>query len=203
MLLLMAQTSIPRGTPVRAFEFPGLVLAIVVGAWGCSAEPRSSPRDTSPSGRQAQASVLPGCPRSSVNTSGWQKVGTSDGKLVFNLPVGHSRSAHGPPEAWVWPGGEVGYHLSASDQHRIDSVSADPASPSSGWCTEQIAGKTVVIQYVYASPAAGPGFYMTAYWRVGPDLGIWLAGRVHDTTKAATLLEIARSVNVITGSAAR
>src|SRR5690606_9451561 len=173
-----------------------LSAALALSGLACNGQSRESEEEMDASTRHVSARVLPGCPRPAVDVANWDTVSTQDGRLTLRLPPQHSALPSGSAEAWTLPHGEIGYQVVERERHWFDSVAADRDASSLGWCHEQIDGNPVLIQYTYASPATGPGYYMQAVWRLGPRQELRLSGRMRDTTHAGVLLEIARSVRM-------
>lgn len=173
-----------------------LCAALALSGLACNGQSRESRDDTAAVARSISTPALPSCPRPAVDVASWDTVDTRDGRLTLRLPPQRSVLPSGAAEGWTLPDGEIGYQVVGRDQYWFDSVSADRGASGQGWCLEQIDGRPVLIQYTYASPATGPGYYMQAVWRLGPRQELRLSGRMRDTTRAGVLLEIARSVRV-------
>ena len=59
-------------------------------------------------------------------------------------------------------------------------------------------GVVALIQFTYATPATGPGYYLSELLPLDSGRDLRLTGFMRDTLRAQVLLEIARSVRIAT-----
>lgn len=144
----------------------------------------------------AARSSLASCPHSDITQSGWLEAKSRDGRLTFRVPQRYSESHAGSSEVWLFQDGSVGYQLVPRDKLWEDSLLTDSTASAQGWCHARVDGRMALIQFTYATPATGPGYYLSELLPLDSARGLRLSGFIRDTLRARELLEIARSVRV-------
>lgn len=147
-------------------------------------------------GELASKSSLSPCPQAIVNQTGWLEVKSHDGRLAFRVPGNYSESHTGSADVWFFQDGSVGYQLVPKAQSWQDSLSKDSTAPARGWCRENVDGRTALIQFTYATPATGPGYYLLGLLPFDSGRDLRLIGFMRDTLRAQVLLAIAQSVRI-------
>jgi len=164
----------------------------------CSLPTAACTGDTSHPSRQVRAAVpptrLPDCPHPVASNTAWSQVSTPDGRFTLRLPVGYALMG-GTDNMWRIQGGSVSYSSAPRAQAWIDSLLTDTTAAHRGWCHEQIAGMPSLVKYAYSDHAfAGAGYYLQVVGQIDDASDVRLIGMMRDTTRAAVLLEIARSL---------
>jgi hypothetical protein len=135
---------------------------------------------------------LPDCPPVTIQTTNWSTVTTKDGRLTLLVPQ-HSVAVPGRPDMWEIPTGSIAYWVSPLSRTFHDSLVSDSTAKEHGWCEKEISGAKALVQFVYAAPAMGKGYYLTATWPFSASEDAHLTGMVRDTNRAGVLLAIAQS----------
>lgn len=165
----------------------------------CTGQSQNDSPDAAKRGAQVlPLGRLPNCRRVEISTMAWPEIGSSDGTLTLRLPAeGSRRLPSGTNGMWIIREGTFSYRYAPVEERRNDSIATDPTSAAHGWCLDQLDGAATLVQYVYAPYAAtGPGYYLQAYRPVDARRELRLIGYARDTSRAAILLAIARSVRL-------
>jgi len=170
-------------------------IGLVVAGLSCKAHENTEEGGRATADLASNRSLSP-CPPASTSQTSWLDARSRDGRLTLRLPRDYSESQSGSGDVWFFHDGSVGYRLVPRAQRREDSLSKDSTAPGKGWCRENVDGKMALIKFTYATPATGPGYYLSELLPLDSGRDLRLIGFMRDTLRAQVLLEIARSVRI-------
>jgi len=172
-------------------------IGLVVAALSCKVHENTQEGGRATADLASNRSLSP-CPQASISRTSWRDARSRDGRLTLRLPRDYSESESSAWDVWFFGDGSVGYRLVPKIQRWEDSLSKNSTAPAKGWCRENVDGRMALIQFTYATPATGPGYYLSELLPLDSGRDLRLTGFMRDTLRAQVLLEIARSVRIAT-----